>query len=49
MKITQEVRDYAARQGLIETDALTAGMEEQSRRFREGGAELYVNEPARAE
>jgi phosphomethylpyrimidine synthase len=49
MKITQEVRDYAAQHGLIDTDALTAGMDEQSRRFREAGSELYLPEPAGAE
>ncbi len=42
MKITQDVRDYAAQHGLIEADALTAGMDEKSREFREAGSELYV-------
>ena len=42
MKITQDVRDYAAQHGLIEADALTAGMDEKSREFREKGSEIYV-------
>ncbi len=42
MKITQDVRDYAATQGIAdETAALAAGMDEMSRKFREGGAEIY--------
>jgi len=35
MKISQEIRDYAE-----------AGMQEKSREFREGGAEIYLPEPA---
>ena len=42
MKITQEVRAYAAEQGLTEADALSAGMAEASRRYREAGSELYI-------
>src|SRR5438105_6357898 len=42
MKITQDVRDYAAQQGLIEADALAAGLEAKAREFRETGSELYV-------
>ena len=42
MKITQDVRDYAAQHGLIETDALTAGLDEKAREFREAGSEIYV-------
>ncbi len=42
MKITQDVRDYAAAHGIAsEEDALASGMDEMSRRFREGGAEIY--------
>jgi phosphomethylpyrimidine synthase len=44
MKITQDVRDYAAQQGLIEAEALTAGLEEKAREFRDSGAELYVKQ-----
>jgi phosphomethylpyrimidine synthase len=42
MKITQDVRDYAARHGLADTEALTAGMDEKSRQFRDAGSEIYV-------
>jgi phosphomethylpyrimidine synthase len=41
MKITEDVRKYAAEQGLKETDALAAGMEQKSREFVQSGAELY--------
>ncbi len=41
MKITQDVRDYAAKQGLSEVDALRKGMEEKSREFVKQGAEIY--------
>jgi len=41
MKITEDVRRYAAGQGLSEEEALTAGMAEKSREFRERGAEVY--------
>ena len=41
MKITQEVRDYAASQGLQAEDALKKGMEEQSAQFQQGGGQLY--------
>ncbi|MEI6415235.1 MAG: phosphomethylpyrimidine synthase ThiC [Pseudomonadota bacterium] len=40
MKITQEVRDFAARQGLETPDALTEGMARKAAEFREHG-ELY--------
>lgn len=41
MKITQEVREYAAKKGLEEAGAVDAGMEEQAVRFREAGAQVY--------
>ena len=41
MKITQDVREYAARQGVDEEEALEAGMEEMSRRFQETGSSIY--------
>ncbi len=41
MKITQDVRDYAAKQGLDEQAALVKGMEEKSVEFVKKGAELY--------
>ena len=42
MKITEDVRRYAAEQGLAEEEALRAGLEEKSREFAEKGAELYA-------
>jgi len=41
MKITQDVRDYAAQQGLAEQEALAKGMEERAIEFRRNGAEIY--------
>ena len=42
MKITEDVRKYAAEQGLAEEEALKAGMAEKATEFNEGGAELYA-------
>jgi phosphomethylpyrimidine synthase len=42
MKITQDVREYAATHGFKEEEALTRGMEEKSREFVEKGAEVYA-------
>ena len=41
MKITEDVRKYAAEQGIAEEEALKRGMEE-SREFTEKGSELYA-------
>ncbi|HJX28771.1 MAG TPA: phosphomethylpyrimidine synthase ThiC, partial [Thermoanaerobaculia bacterium] len=41
MKITEEVREYAARQGVEEAEAVAAGMREKAEEFRKGGAEIY--------
>ena len=41
MKITQDVRDYAAKQGLDEQTALKQGMEEKAVEFVKKGAQLY--------
>ncbi|MDC7808289.1 phosphomethylpyrimidine synthase ThiC [Luteimonas sp BLCC-B24] len=41
MKITQDVRDYAAEHGVGTEDALAAGMAEKSAEFRAQGAEVY--------
>jgi len=42
MKITQDVRDYALKQGLEAEAALAAGMAEKSKEFAEVGSEVYV-------
>ncbi|MBV61025.1 MAG: phosphomethylpyrimidine synthase ThiC [Nevskiales bacterium] len=42
MKITQDVRDYAAKQGIEAIPvAVETGMEEKAREFREQGGEVY--------
>jgi phosphomethylpyrimidine synthase len=41
MKITEDVRKYAAEQELSDEQALSAGMEQKSREFSEAGAEIY--------
>ncbi|MEW6298888.1 MAG: phosphomethylpyrimidine synthase ThiC, partial [Thermodesulfobacteriota bacterium] len=41
MKITQDVRDYAARKQLDEQAALAAGLQEKAEEFTRGGAEIY--------
>ena len=41
MKITQDVREYAATHGLKEEEALTRGMEEKAQEFVEKGGEIY--------
>jgi phosphomethylpyrimidine synthase len=42
MKITEDVRKYAAEQGIAEEEALKKGMEEKSKEFVEQGAEVYT-------
>src|SRR5690606_36678342 len=41
MKITQDVRDYAASQGLSEDEALKKGMEEKAVELKKTGAQIY--------
>src|SRR3989475_819475 len=41
MKITEDVRKYAAEQGIAEEEALKKGMEAKSKEFVEQGAEVY--------
>jgi phosphomethylpyrimidine synthase len=42
MRITQDVREYAAKQGIDESAALEAGMLEKAEEFKQAGAEIYV-------
>ena len=42
MELTQQVREYAAKKGIGDTDALQIGMEEKSTEFRRE-RELYVH------
>jgi len=41
MKITQDVRDYAAQKGVDDAAALDAGMQEKAEEFRRAGGEIY--------
>jgi phosphomethylpyrimidine synthase len=41
MKITQDVRDFAAKQGLSEQEALATGMEQKAVEFVRKGGEIY--------
>ncbi|MEI6319075.1 MAG: phosphomethylpyrimidine synthase ThiC [Pseudomonadota bacterium] len=41
MKITQDVREYAATIGVSEAEALEKGMQEKSEEFKDKGAEIY--------
>ena len=42
MKITEDVRKFAAEQGVTEEEALKRGMEEKAKEFVEKGAEVYT-------
>jgi phosphomethylpyrimidine synthase len=42
MKITEDVRKYAAEQGLAESEALEVGLEQKSKEFAAGGSEVYA-------
>jgi phosphomethylpyrimidine synthase len=41
MRITEDVRRYAAEQGVTEEQALARGLEDKAREFQKTGAELY--------
>ncbi len=41
MKITQDVREYAEKQGVSEQEALDKGMKDKAKEFVESGAEVY--------
>jgi phosphomethylpyrimidine synthase len=40
---TQDVRDFAAKQGISEEEALKKGMEQKAVEFVETGGEIYRN------
>ena len=42
MKISDDVRKFAAEQGIDEAAALAKGMEEKAKEFVEKGAEVYT-------
>jgi phosphomethylpyrimidine synthase len=41
MKITQDVRDYAAKVGVAEQAAIEAGMKEKAEEFKKSGGQIY--------
>jgi phosphomethylpyrimidine synthase len=43
MKITEDVRKFAAEQGVAEEKAIEAGLEQKAKEFVEKGSELYAN------
>ena len=42
MKITQEVRDFAAKQGVGDGEVIAQGMAQKSEEFKQVGGELYI-------
>jgi phosphomethylpyrimidine synthase len=42
MKITEDVRKYAAEQGLAEVEALESGLQAKAKEFADKGAEVYA-------
>ncbi len=42
VKITEDVRKYAAEHGLSESEAIESGMEEKRKEFLDKGAEVYA-------
>jgi len=42
VKITEDVRKYAAEQGLTDSEAIERGLEEKSREFIAQGADMYA-------
>jgi len=43
MKITEDVRNYAAERGLTDVEATESGMQEKRKEFIEKGSEVYVS------
>jgi len=41
MKITQEVREYADKQGVQLDEAMQKGLQEKASEFRQSGSEIY--------
>jgi phosphomethylpyrimidine synthase len=42
MKITEDVRKFAAEQGVSNDEALRTGMEQKARDFQKAGADIYA-------
>jgi radical SAM ThiC family protein len=47
MKITKDVRKYAAEQGITEEAAIERGQQEKAKEFQETGAEIYAKSVSR--
>ncbi len=46
MRISDDVRKFAAEHGTAPEEAIAIGMDEKAREFREKGGEIYVTESA---
>jgi phosphomethylpyrimidine synthase len=44
MKITQDVREYAEREGVSEREAIDRGLKDKAKEFIESGSELYLKQ-----
>jgi phosphomethylpyrimidine synthase len=42
MKITEDVRKFAAEQGIIEGSAIEEGLKQKAMEFAKSGAEIYA-------
>jgi phosphomethylpyrimidine synthase len=42
MKITEDVRKFAAEQGIDEASAIDRGFDEKAKEFQQGGADIYT-------
>ena len=42
MKITDDVRRFAAEQGIKDADALDQGLEQKAREFAAKGSDIYI-------
>jgi phosphomethylpyrimidine synthase len=42
MKITEDVRKYAAEHGLTRAEAIESGLQQKAEEFVKGGAEVYA-------
>ena len=42
MKITEDVRKFAAEQGIAEDQAIESGLEAKAKEFADQGAEVYA-------
>ena len=41
MKISDEVREYAEKNGLMTEEAILSGMQDKADEFKESGSEIY--------